>query len=408
MTVGHFVISGCLGSTYLIARVLLSCTILLTLFIHSSDTDLPAHRNAVNDVNSLDAVVRGCRQDIDYDYVGGINNSSSSITVKYSWEYLTAGSYLPALNFSVQHVGQFAQSNHRCSEKVLSHLSRVNLVVEDVIATDCNSLKDTSPPYFSPSRPFSFWPHNDSILDMMRNKHFLFLGDSIMSGIYRTLKQMLSSQCNATRSKLGETKDRRGDEIFLCDELNSSVSYFRSNRLGDKEISPNLLYHVTTSNFSLDEANSLYEHITHVLVENMVWYYTSKSHANYFDAKKLKLFKSNIDSHIPWADVIFIKSPGMYCLTCRRTEGDSAVHLPSTTFSYAAWRVNLAVSQFATLHGYRVIDTQSLLREMYGHVIHLYEKQPPLSIMYIDSFHPCVPSVTMPWITILLASISDR
>ena len=107
-------------------------------------------------------------------------------------------------------------------------------------------------------------------------------------------------------------------------------------------------------------------------------------------------FKKSILSQLPQAEVVFVLSPGIASI-----DALGQVNVNNTYYAY--WRINRAVMHFAHINGYRVLDTESLVREMYGHAFGLSRKN-SLRLMYKDNFHPCVPSVDIPWISLLLAS----
>jgi len=217
---------------------------------------------------------------------------------------------------------------------------------------------------------------------------------------------------------------KRGhDEVCICEAMNTSVSFLRYTGGNiSEEIMIKSLISINPVHMKYKNAILFAKQITHVFTGSLIWlhYNPISMPSRSYIIQNLTLFNKQIDYLFPNSEVIYMLSPGLAQLP-RLLLGP----IPSNGIPYAVQRVNHIIEQYSYKHGYKVIHTKPLMEEM---LTFLYSSSsnnnntqsqsqsrslshnsmvspPKVSQLFVDNFHPCVPSVDIPFVLIFLAGI---
>lgn len=349
-----------------------------------------------------------------------LNSNTHSIVVKYTWER-TMQEQLDFLHqFNKYHVKHIAQTNHVCNHRVLSHLSTATLLIEDIVISNCMNIAETISYKDNNGKPFTWNKYHYSIFrEQLRDRHYLFIGDSVISGIYRTFKHMLIELCDGMEIIHINDKKRKQNEICQCHSLNTSVSYVAYvGGVISEEIRIDSLMKINTQKVNMSLALHLSKQMTHVLTGNMIWfYYPDAVPSAAFIVQNLTEFKTHMNKIFPRGELIFVLSPGIAEIS-PLTLGP----IPTPGVPYAQWHVNRIVEKFALKQGHKVLHTSMIKNEMAAFLHGMDKSDNPVltnqyanpnqqqqpkpndnNILFVDNFHPCVPTVDIPFLLMFVA-----
>ncbi len=162
----------------------------------------------------------------------------AGVVIDHHWETSQG-----TTNFSTTHQREWAQSNHVCSAKQCSLISRVRLAVDDAHSCSCQrNVSGAACKSHADMRERGGW-------DGVTNTTRLFIGDSRMSGEARIYAHTLQQRCrqhtsggaygfrrstdykSAAQSGTGPLKLRSKDFAVWCESMDAWALYVRDNRL---------------------------------------------------------------------------------------------------------------------------------------------------------------------------------
>lgn len=339
---------------------------------------------------SLEQIIQTCP----YIFQNYSSQVERSITVTYHFENK---SDLLDASYSDMHVRHHAQKNHICRPTILATLAKSRLIVDNVYITPCADLRNTTD-FKSTYRGTVWLPANQSELSrfslMFQDRRVLFIGDSIMSGYYRTYKHMLihvcSSDFNIDYGPNGQDIRNDQDESVHCARLNASAIYLRSIMFGGVDFKRHKF-----------EGTNL---TTHILLEDFVWFFLNINETKPEFKPEMPGFIDYLHrlillckSFLPMAKIIVLGTPGI--------AGDHNLgYMGKTSYRYIELEANIQFYEYARSEGLQFINAHTLMIEQFTNLKDSIESNLNYNNMYVDNYHPCVPWVDIPALTIFLTT----
>lgn len=320
-----------------------------------------------------------------------LQDVNRSITVSYHFE--DQFDLLDA-SFTHLHLNKYSQNNHKCPLSQLATLARSRLVVDNVYIIPCDDLRNTAE--LKLIYGGSVWhPSSGSLhrfTPLFRNKRILFIGDSVMSGYYRTYKHMLIHVCGSDiihHNGVLYLWGNRQDESVHCPRLNASATFVRNHFFG---------------NLSLDKFEDA-NLSTHILLENFVWFfYVNKTENETRIPPKLPSFIRYLHNTIllcksiaKLAKISILGTPGIAGI-------NNLGFMGNTSYKYIVIESNYQFHAYARSRGFQFINLRTLMEEQFEYVKGSIESNWSIRQMFVDNYHPCVPWTDIPALTIFLLS----
>lgn len=175
-----------------------------------------------------------------------------SVKVSYRWRRTDDSVARWLENWVDDHLRVYAQKNHHCERQQLRLLSKSALEIEQVVRCPClraqhgpTRLQELSQKCewhagAGRSMALAWKPQSFTALRaLLRDRHFLFVGDSLLSGQARVLMHQVAELCASDNGDMAHhygyaSAKNAEDAAVYCPSLNSSASYIRSNTHHDE------------------------------------------------------------------------------------------------------------------------------------------------------------------------------
>ena len=351
-------------------------------------------------------------------------SQADSLEIQYRFGQTIRGNDAAWRNaFTREHLHSFAQYNHASVKySLLAASNKHQLVVHQRTWCRCPSLiqRDTKIPPCNSMRLGTSWGAMsvDEAKARFHGKHWLFVGDSLVSGQSRVLMHMLHTLCETSFDFNEEENVKRGGDFSLgCYPLNASVTYLRVaaardyseyiasafSRISLRRGNCTLLDNIVRGNRTFSCASGILRAgywFSHLVVGSFLWEYIRNP--TYNAAEQLRLFQECVDrislATSLWertAVILRAKSPSVQVILqapilpdpLRASANTRWVAQSSLLYRSSRQKMAHTYLQTAIRHGWYFLDTEAIFEQYSARTY-------PLELR-IDAWHPIVPSVPL-------------
>ena len=317
--------------------------------------------------------------------------------IEYHWQLENASAITESVTNAREHVEAWSQRNHECSAEKLYDLARVDLVVDAVRRCACAFLA----PQLAPQCKTVALDPAAGLVNVTR----IFVGDSRMSGEARVYAHMLRLHCGpALRlSRDYDGQARRTNFGAYCEELRSSVFFVRVETL-NHTTALDVAAPVAQMKFEGAPVPALIETPTEVIFGVFVWNIIGlpgQDVAKFINGSvesALAPFVRSVQNMLPSASLVLRASPPVNPPMGGKIEGLLSKNLPLIRDTYDSWTTQ--ERHFAAKIGIEYLDASTLVHE-YQVALDIARGPRPLSALYVDVWHPCVPLVPTTYVRLL-------
>lgn len=372
--------------------------------------------------------------------------------LEYHWEKTSAHKVEQLYNHSLTHIREYAQDNHHCSARRLRLLAAVHLVVDTVTICPCS--EHTASPNWKKkekenvtactTRSFrDTSARKAAVRDGLARMIRVFIGDSRMSGEARTYLHMLVTYCDvplefgsvdpqddSPHYRRDYRRGNRDDFTARCGPLNSSMLFFRDSllavprrpqpdafesiwRMVPKEWQASLgSVQVIVGSYvwNIIERGEMFigpaeKHTRLVKLMNVALQgfgpssAENASHRNTSGAAAAAESSSHQRAFFDTKVVVRTSPPVCPSMPGAILKGPLNGNLPLIRGVHDAWVASEVI--FATQSQSSLLQASKIMSEYQAALEIVLGERVPLSSLFVDKWHPCVPLVTQQWVGLL-------